>query len=416
MKFAIHSFDQNGNSHYHEYDNITQSILATNKLIPVFLDNDPRTQHLVVKSGYRREKKARFDNVRIQLGLKCNFSCKYCHQHLDQKMAEERFSDVDALVHQLVDSFIENKVECEKFTFWGGEPLVYWKILVKLIPLLHDAFPQSSMSLCTNGSLFTLDKAEFLAKYNVHIAISHDGPTFNVYRDDKNPLEDPNIVKAIQYYYDNVDHGVLFNVVITPDNCDLFEVRRYITEKVQREVDVNIESIVRCDRWTKPIIKQFDKHASKKLFDSLFAISTHRHDQFSRQFSQVSNVVRAIVRQDAADKRKYYCSSGNETFLAVDLFGNVLTCHDASVKTHNIGHISDLDNIDRESKLTSWLERDKCTKCPYVVACRGGCPKTVEGIDHDIACENLKLYYSIIFASAWYRIFNTMITSIRPIE
>ena len=46
MRYAIYSIDNNGNKLYHEYDDITNHIYATSKLIPVYLDQDPRCQHI----------------------------------------------------------------------------------------------------------------------------------------------------------------------------------------------------------------------------------------------------------------------------------------------------------------------------------------------------------------------------------
>ena len=411
MKFKIYSKDIHTDKTYvHVYDNQDQNINNYHTGIPLFLSQDPRFQHML--DGVNKHHSTNmFDNVRIQLGLQCNFNCRYCHQHLDRQLTSKKQSKSSA--NDIVKLLVDNGITSDSFTLWGGEPLVYWKSVQQLIPLLKRYYPYSVISLCTNGSLLTLEKAVFLSKYNVEIAISHDGYSFNTYRDDSDPLLNKETIKAIQYYHDS-GNKITFNVVITPDNCDILKIREYINSKTSRAIPINIESIVRCDSETKNIIKQFNSQSVKTLYQSLFLINTNRTDQFERQFNEISRVVQWIIENRLMESSQYYCSSSSSRYLAVDMEGNVLTCHDANPITHKIGHVSDIKGINRLSKLTSSLSRPKCTKCPYVIVCRGGCPKTPNGLDHDIACQNLKIYYSIFFASVWYRMFNLLITDIQP--
>lgn len=88
MFFKVTSV-KNGEKIVHYYNNITQEIY-TEKGIPVYLQQDPRCQPMVdgynIRPSRLREKKTnKVRHLRIQLGLNCNFHCKYCNQARDRQ-------------------------------------------------------------------------------------------------------------------------------------------------------------------------------------------------------------------------------------------------------------------------------------------------------------------------------------------
>lgn len=64
--------------------------------------------------------------------------------------------------------------------FYGGEPLLNFSLIKKTIEYCHTIRDAKKINfnflLATNGTLLTKDKADFLLKHNVDIAVSIDGP------------------------------------------------------------------------------------------------------------------------------------------------------------------------------------------------------------------------------------------------
>ena len=400
MKFEIFSVGNCGKSLYHVYDNVSNVITATDKNIPVYLNQDPRFLHVTKKVDNVTAN--RYRNVRIQLGFNCNYNCKYCHQHYNSISKV----DVDNLVSRLVSAGLTT----DSITLWGGEPLVHWKALKKLIPKLKLLF-DCKLYMCTNGSLFTYEVATFLAKYDVHVNVSHDGPSFKRYRNSDDPLDDKDVVKAIQYYYDANKTLISFNVVITPENSDLLQVKQFLTSKINRPVSINIESIVKCDTITQNKVSQFDINSAQQLYQSLMAIWVNRDTQFNNLCEYIDDVICDIVGEKPIRKDNYGCGCNAGRYLAIDTNCNVLLCHDSIASDCELGNIDQIVH-DKQIYLTSWNDREGCGKCPYLFLCKAGCPKSADA-DHRIACNNLKLYYSTIFHIVWFALFGSNITSIQ---
>ena len=105
----------------------------------------------------------------LTLTGRCNFACRYCYA-----------SDVDA-----VDMDEETAVEAvmmagasgERFLlqFSGGEPLLRFPLIRKLVHVVEENHFNAQMQIQTNGSLLTRDIGRFLYDHGVGIGISCDG-------------------------------------------------------------------------------------------------------------------------------------------------------------------------------------------------------------------------------------------------
>ena len=119
--------------------------------------------------------KHRLATLDITFGLNCNFNCQYCSQRpFHGKAYSAKPSDVEPFMAMLE----RNKIEVNpdgKIFLWGGEPLVYWKTIRKIVPLLRKRYPSQQFEIITNGSLLTKEKIDFFNKYNVVVSVSDDG-------------------------------------------------------------------------------------------------------------------------------------------------------------------------------------------------------------------------------------------------
>lgn len=431
MKFKIYSKSDNNSDVIHFYDNITQDIWSEEgKLID--LRNDPKCKQLIYNPEEIRpfnynlnenitsaKKSKKLNQLRITLGFNCNFSCKYCSQAQTRKVASTPkyviHEDIDHKVAYLIDQLKKANLDPERIVFWGGEPLVYLKTIKKLLPELKKLYPNAIFGTITNGSLLTLNICKWLAENKISLTVSHDGPSFNVYRDDKNPLENPKVLEGIKWFLDNQDNHKLdftFNIVVTPENANLQEIDEYFSSIFGKSVFFNFESIAKLDNYSKDIIKPFDKETTDVLINNIFAYGTTKDGEhpYASIRSKVSNVLKYLVNKSNMNKRPTYCNVASEDFIAIDMKGNLLECHGFS---EIYGHISKLE----ESKFTirhPWNTRENCFKCPYLVSCNGGCIM-VSNEENKHSCRNLQIWHAGLFISAWKLLFNSTIYRIEPI-
>ena len=122
------------------------------------------------------------EQVTIQLTQQCNFRCAYCtyapkdfksqREHTAKRLPWE-------LAKQIVDFYAAHSANQEKPTigFYGGEPLLEYELLQKIVLYAEAAFEGKDLqfTITTNGSLLTPDKAEFFLAHNVGVMLSLDG-------------------------------------------------------------------------------------------------------------------------------------------------------------------------------------------------------------------------------------------------
>src|SRR6185295_15323649 len=132
-----------------------------------------------------------------------------------------------------------------RIEFWGGEPFVYFAKLKKLVPALHQRFPEAELNIVTNGSLIDEEILDFIERYDIRIAVSHDGPGQHLRGPD--PFDDAERAKWLRELWRRrgPDGKMSFNAVFSPANCDVEKTHRWFVDKVgDPEVALSTEGAV----------------------------------------------------------------------------------------------------------------------------------------------------------------------------
>ena len=422
MKFKITSKKSDGTLLVHTYDNITQDIF-TEEDIPVFLDQDPRLKDFIknnIKDKNSLYKSTDNINLRITLGFNCNFNCKYCLENYTAKSTIKpililKEPSLKNKVDNLINKLKNNLTNVNSITFWGGEPLVYLKTMKLLVPELKKLYPNVKLGTISNGSLVTKEVAQYLLDNEIGLTVSHDGPTFSNYRDDKNPLEDPKVLEGLKYYKEQAKEKGLFfgfNIVVTPDNSDLSKLHPYFAQYFGDDVNINFEGIVKLSDFSKDVVKKFNSNTKKVLLNNLIAFGStiDGHHPYYSIRNYVSQLISRLVNKQLY---KNSCFINNKDALAVDMQGNLLICHgsDQSYGTLDTIKTSKFPN----ESLHFWKDRKKCKECPMLVSCLGDCIMASEE-DNELSCENHLIWHSGLFLAAWKLLFDSIITRIEPIK
>lgn len=107
----------------------------------------------------------------------CNLACDYCFTHSLHKPRKLPFE----LGKRIIDWWLPQTDPKTKtdIQFWGGEPILEWKLLQKLVLYIEELNKSLGRNIefggTTNGVLFTPEKAEWGLKHNCYFMFSIDG-------------------------------------------------------------------------------------------------------------------------------------------------------------------------------------------------------------------------------------------------
>jgi len=117
----------------------------------------------------------------VVLTAHCNGRCDYCHASSSDvakgPLSQNMRPDVADAV---VDMIFMSPSQYIKIEFQGGEPLINWEVLVRIVhrtkKINKTANKKLEFVVCTNMTLLDYDKAKFLMKEGIQISTSLDGP------------------------------------------------------------------------------------------------------------------------------------------------------------------------------------------------------------------------------------------------
>lgn len=426
MKFLITSKSPSSENVYrHIYENISGAIQSTDgsdlqwklNLTSEMLNAKVNPDE---DKSYFHKKGKNLHKLKIQLGFKCNFKCKYCNQRSYERMIpieDQRTSSIDEFVNKL----IRNVDSVDEILFMGGEPFVYIKTLDPLCKAIRTAFPNVRFTTITNGSLLDIEMADWCLKNRMNLTISHDGPYSSKYREGVDVLADSKSLAGIRHFIDrnkseNIGLDIRFNVVVTSDNWKLSELPKYFQEALQRTIPIQFESIAKLTTSTVDQVKPFDEESVNGLIMEILmgAMNGEKDNPLIALHRVANNLAKRIVSQTNLSTLSFYCDNAKKNTMAVDLKGNLLACH--AFPSFKTGY----STIDQASEAECdipipWSKRADCQRCPVLASCLGGCPLQDQE-NHEITCRNLRIWHTGFFLAAWYQLFGTIIQSIDPIE
>ncbi len=112
----------------------------------------------------------------LSLTQQCNLRCSYCyikknHCFMTLELANRIVNEIFSFTPS--DEIID-------IGFFGGEPLLAFDFLKQVVNIVetHPLYDERHVlfSVTTNGTIFSLEIGEFLAKHNIVLCVSCDGP------------------------------------------------------------------------------------------------------------------------------------------------------------------------------------------------------------------------------------------------
>jgi len=380
------------------YDNETSELRHENGDVVV-----PQDEFKNFKPFFKMDEgKRNLTRIKIQLGLKCNYSCEYCSQRFIPRNPDDDYKheDEDEKTAEEISIFIKrfDKVtigESIHFEMWGGEPFLYFPKMKLVTKQLHEKYPNATFSVITNGSLINQEIIEFIQKYKFGVCISHDGVGQKTRGPD--PLEDSEKKKWLFKLRNILVPEKRFSVssMIHKDNDSRAEVQRWIRNNFGM---VSISEGGTVDAYDEGGLsmswKTNEEHIAyrRKAFRDIMNKSV---DQFIIKETKIKDFISSLKQQRPSSSLLQKCGMDTPDIMAVDLNGNVTTCQNVTVSSenpagisHHIGHMDDIENVNIKTG-THWSDREECPKCPVLHLCQGSCLFLSPGSEEwKASCEN----------------------------
>lgn len=165
--------------------------------------------------------------ISLVVGVECNRSCPYCYMREITGNSIYTKNVPESQMHlDWIAKYIKNLKEqgySVDFTFFGGEPLLYFKTIQKMTELLEPLkIPQ--IRITSNGTLLTQEIVDFVNKHNIIFCISTDGEDSERVRG-YDILKDKNTVRLLNQIQCLITSSVLYS-----GNEDCYKVVRYINK------------------------------------------------------------------------------------------------------------------------------------------------------------------------------------------
>jgi len=201
---------------------------------------------------------AEIGHMILNITERCNLRCKYC-THSGTYYYERKHSANSMKKHVLeyaLQFYLKHshKAKHRSISFYGGEPLIEFKKIMKAVIFLSNTKRKINFRLSSNGILLNKNIITFLIKNNFSLQISLDGPRQiqDKYRIDikGDPTFDRiyknlKLIKSINssFYKNNLS----FAITITP-YADLYKVKKFFeSNHLVKEIRININFLNRYD-------------------------------------------------------------------------------------------------------------------------------------------------------------------------
>lgn len=325
------------------------------------------------------------NTIFIMLGNECNLNCKYCLQHplVEHPISHEINPDIYDFIEEVSNEISDgNKLRLQ---FFGGEPLLFWDNIKKIVAETQKRNLPVEYSVMTNGKLITQEMVEFFNQYDFWVCVSWDG--FNVLQtrgfDAFAPGSEQRelILKINQLGVSAVLSAYAYPI----DICDAFQMIENAYYPIHKHhLYMNVDEIMDTggipqdlthfdyDRLVAEISALTDEYLEERKTGDVpndkYARNVYIHEKYNRLRWFYMN------EYNNGEYKGITCCCGNGyTTYNLGLDGSLYPCHNTSIKAGSIydSYMNYMNNI--ISGDTTKERRDICKECPAVAYCCGGC-------------------------------------------
>ena len=305
----------------------------------------------------------------LTLTGKCNFACRYCYAaDVDQvDMDDDTAIEAVHLAGRSGSRFL--------LQFSGGEPLLRFPLIRKLVQVVEENHYDAQMQIQTNGSLLTRDIGRFLYDHNVGIGISCDGRR-EVMDRTRIMKDGGSSSKAAAKGFQNLaaeSIGTGITCVVTSDMVQdlpgIADMAHFYGNVHQVGFDILREQ-GRGAALHEPSGEEMTKalEATARRMDLLEKM-TGRHVHFTQE-----DRVASLIRSKKYEFPQCYAMNGEAAF--VDVHGNIYACSSLMGRDRFLlGTVKTGRDPEKVKAVSRYIKdaMSTCRSCEYFSFCGGGC-------------------------------------------
>lgn len=319
----------------------------------------------LLRNAYE-EKKYLNDTANIVIGitLECNFCCPYC---FEKRCNGYMSGNVQKKLIKYIDSLLENGIKELHIDWFGGEPLLYPDIIIKLSARINEICHKKNIlvtySLTTNGYSLNRQTAIKLMQRGVS--------TIKLTLDGNKEIHDSR--RKLRSGIGTFDK-ILENINMIQD-LSLSIIVRVNIDKSNKKSYTDVLNILADYKNVKvyPAIVTFEEIQDKTQKSRCYS-----HKEYDEYYRNAQNIGSFYKLDSELNRGVCSCMAEHKYSFVIDPSGYVYKCvNDIGQENSAIGSV--IDNEYRGvSAVAKYLGRDpftenECKNCPYIPLCYGGC-------------------------------------------
>ena len=328
-----------------------------------------------------------FKQLILEVTTKCNFRCKYCcysdfyKDNRTHGLTNMSWETAKKAIDYYASNFYfvskRNPLLPATIGFYGGEPLINFKLIKKVVEYLESTYKYDfNYNITVNGSLFTKEIQDFLVAHNFAILVSLDG---DKQTHDRNRVKIDGtgtfdeIIKNLRTFRENHPHYHKFGISGCYDlKTNFSDVEKFFDEEklfVMNYTQVEPNNTTYYSQFSDSDMINFQN--SYHDFENKFAdfaekykntndIRTFLYSMIGRKYLDFS--YHSVMNEQRSSLSPFTgtCIPGEKLYVSVD--GNIHICekinHNTPIRDVNYGL-----NYNRIAEILNMYNSNVCSQC-----------------------------------------------------